>query len=102
MYLWVSRDASKTWSKPIRVNTPDLRSNVLPALTGGTAAGRVGVGWDGTPNTPDATAAAHHWRYYAAQSWDYGSHFVQIPLSGPDVHIGAICTLGVLCTSGRQ
>ena len=102
MYLWVSRDGGKSWSKQIRVNTPDLRSNVLPALTGGTAPGRVGVGWYGTPTTATATDPANHWRYYAAESWDFGAHFSQRPLSGPDVHVGAICTLGVLCTGGRQ
>jgi hypothetical protein len=102
MYLWVSRDGSKTWSKAIRVNTPDLRTNVLPALTGGTAAGRVGLGWYGTPTTAAATDTSNHWRYYAAESSDFGAHFVQLPLSGPDVHVGAICTLGILCTGGRQ
>src|SRR3954463_2927686 len=102
MYLWVSRDGAKTFSKAIRVNTPDLRTNVLPALTGGTAPGRVGVGWYGSPTTKDATDPADHWRYYAAQSWDFGAHFIQIPLSGPDVHVGPICTLGILCTGGRQ
>ena len=102
MYLWVSRDGAKTWSKAIRVNTPDLLTNVLPALTGGTAPGRVGLGWYGTPTSADATNAADHWRYYAAESYDFGAHFVQIPLSGPDVHVGAICTLGILCTGGRQ
>ncbi len=102
MYLWVSKDGAKTWSKAIRVNTPDLKTNVLPALTGGTAAGRVGLGWYGTPTTTQATDTTNHWRYYAAESSDFGSHFVQIPLSGPDVHVGAICTLGVLCTGGRQ
>src|SRR3954463_5772277 len=102
MYLWVSRDGANTWSKAIRVNTPDLRTNVLPALTGGTAPGRVGLGWYGTPTTPNATDTSNHWRYYAGESSDYGAHWVQIPLSGPDVHVGSICTLGVLCTGGRQ
>src|SRR5206468_777414 len=49
-----------------------------------------------------ATDTSNHWRYYGAESSDYGAHFVQIPLSGPDVHVGPICTLGILCTGGRQ
>jgi hypothetical protein len=102
MYLWASKDQGETWTKPIRVNTPDLKSNVLPGIAGGLRAGQVTAGWYGTSDSSDATAADAHWRYYAAESFDYGQHFVQIPLSGPDIHAGPICTLGTLCTSGRD
>ena len=102
MYLWASKDKGETWSKPIRVSTPDLKSNVLPALTGGLRAGQAAVGWYGTPTTTDANDPGDHWRYYAAETFDYGQHFTQIPLSGEDIHVGPICTLGILCTSGRE
>src|SRR4051794_16611134 len=87
MHLWVSRDGAKTWSKAIRVNTPDLRTNVLPALTGGTAAGRVGLGWDGAPTPPVGPATPHPRRHYPAPAPDLGAPSAPIPPSGPDVHV---------------
>ena len=102
MYLWTSKDQGETWSKAIKVNSDDLQANVLPALTGGLRAGQVALGWYGTPTTADATDPGDHWRYYAAESFDYGSHFVQVPISDADIHVGPICTLGLLCTGGRE
>src|SRR5204863_4082846 len=50
-YLWVSRDQGKTFSKsPIKVNSADLRTNVMSAVAAGKKAGQVVVGWYASQN----------------------------------------------------
>jgi hypothetical protein len=67
-----SKDGGRTWSAPIRVSVPGLRSALFPVITAGDD-GRIGLafygttdapsGWDGNPG--DARASVR-WRLYAA------------------------------------
>ena len=99
-YLWVSRDGAKTFSKPITVNTSDVKTNVMPAVAAGLKPGQVVVGWYGSQNitTPDDTKG--EWRYYLARSDDYGASWDRATVTPTVFHYGDICTVGIVCTTG--
>src|SRR5256714_3635319 len=60
-YLWVSHDQGSTWSKPpIQVNTPDLKSNALPALAVGNGPGQLAIGFYGSGIQGDPSDDANH------------------------------------------
>jgi hypothetical protein len=101
-YLWVSRDAAKTFSGPIKVNSGDLATNVMSAVAAGKKPGQVVVGWYGSQNakTPNDTKA--EWRYYVARSDDYGTTWQQATITPNVFHYGDICTVGILCTDGNR
>jgi hypothetical protein len=101
-YLWVSRDGAKTFSKPIKVNSADLTTNVMSAVAAGNKPGQVVLGWYGSRNakTPNDTKA--EWRYYVARSDDYGATWQQATITPNVFHFGDICTVGILCTSGNR
>lgn len=102
VYLFVSHDQGTTWSAPIRVNTPDLTANVLPALAGGLARDQVAVGWYGTSTSGDPNDTSDEWRYYVATSTDAGATFQQATVTPTPYHYGDVCTLGILCTGNRN
>jgi hypothetical protein len=87
VWLFRSDDSGKTWSKPLRVNTPGLRANMLPTIAGGLRKGEVTVGWYGSAETT-RSSADNVWRYYIASSFDGGKTFAQTAASGV-VHEGA-------------
>jgi hypothetical protein len=101
-YLWVSRDAAKTFAGPIKVNSGDLATNVMSAVAAGKKPGQVVVGWYGSQNakTPNDTKA--QWRYYVARSDDYGATWQQTTITPNVFHYGDICTVGILCTNGNR
>ena len=101
-YLWVSRDAAKTFAGPIKVNSADLATNVMSAVAAGKRPGQVVVGWYGSQNakTPNDTKA--EWRYYVARSDDYGATWQQATITPNVFHYGDICTVGILCTNGNR
>jgi hypothetical protein len=87
VWLFRSDDKGRTWSKPIRVNTPGLRANMLPTVAGGLRKGQVAVGWYGSP-ADSRSSADNAWKYYVATSFDGGKSFAQTAASGV-VHEGA-------------
>ncbi|HET6874155.1 MAG TPA: sialidase family protein, partial [Acidimicrobiales bacterium] len=96
VYLFVSKDHGATWSKPITVNRPDTKANVMPALVGGLQAGQVAIGWFGCTANGDPNQCTK-WDYYATQSTDAGQTFTTpVDLTG-DIHNANICTVGVYC-----
>jgi hypothetical protein len=101
-YLWVSRDGAKTFTKPIKVNSADLTTNVMSAVAAGNKPGHVVIGWYGsrTAKTPNDTKA--EWRYYLARSDDYGATWQQATVTPNTFHYGDICTVGILCVSGNR
>jgi hypothetical protein len=101
-YLWVSRDGAKTFTKPIKVNSADLATNVMSAVAAGTRPGQVVISWYGSRNakTPNDTKA--EWRYYLARSDDYGATWQQATVTPNTFHYGDICTVGILCVSGNR
>src|SRR5436190_8031541 len=101
-YLWVSRDAAKTFSKPIKVNSADLKTNVMSAIATGKKPGQVVVGWYGSSNATNPNDTKGVWRYYVARSDDYGATWQQATITANPFHYGDICTVGILCTSGNR
>ncbi|MCU1461402.1 MAG: exo-alpha-sialidase, partial [Acidimicrobiales bacterium] len=98
IWLFTSTDHGVTWSKqPVRVNSPDLKANVLPAVVGGLGKGQVAIGWFGTTTSGDPNGLKNQWRYYAATSTDSGKTFQQTTVTPGVIHYGDICTQGVFC-----
>ncbi|HVA59328.1 MAG TPA: sialidase family protein [Mycobacteriales bacterium] len=103
IWLFVSHDGGQTWTAPIRVNTPNLTANVLPAITGGLGSNQVALGWFGSSTSGDPNNTKDRWNYYVATSLDGGRTFQQsaVALSGKwagsYVHYGDICTQGLFC-----
>jgi hypothetical protein len=91
IYLIHSADGGLHWSKPVRVDSGGLRSNVMPALAVG-APGRVDLSWYGSRN-PDFTSGRARWAEEFAQSLNALSArptFRQRRVSTGLVHLGSI------------
>jgi hypothetical protein len=101
-YLWVSRDGAKTFSKPTKVNSGDLKTNVMSALTAGTKPGHVAISWYGSQNATDPNDTKGIWRYYLAASDDYGASWERATITPNAFHYGDICTVGILCVQGNR
>lgn len=101
-YVWTSRDAGKSFGPPQKVNGPNLKANVMPAIAAGTKAGQVVVGWYGSENATDPNDTKGEWRYYVARSSDYGASWDQATITRNVFHFGDVCTVGILCTSGNR
>ncbi len=97
VWLFVSHNHGQTWSRPLRVNTPNLRANVMPAVVGGLRGNEVAVSWFGTSTSGDPNYTKDQWRYYVATSFDGGRHFNQTTVTPRPIHYGDICTEGVYC-----
>jgi hypothetical protein len=97
VWLFVSHDRGVHWSKPIRVNTPGLKANVMPAVVGGLRRNEVAVGWFGTKTNGDPNFLKNQWRYYVATSFDGGKSFAQTTVTKNVIHYGDICTQGLFC-----
>jgi len=98
VWLFVSHDHGVHWAAPIRVNTPNLRANVMPAVVGGLRGNEVAVGWFGTSDSGDPNYLKSQWRYYVATSFDGGKHFSQTTVTPSPIHYGDICTQGLFCS----
>src|SRR3954453_12403675 len=99
-YLWVSRDQAKTFSKPITVNSSDLKTNVMSAVAAGNKPGQVVVGWYGSQNAPNPNDTKAEWRYYLARSDDFGKTWDRATVTPEPFHYGDICTAGINCSTG--
>lgn len=106
VYLDISQDGGRSWSKPRTVNVPPARSGALPTVAA-SAPGHVDIAWygaerDGPSNdqtvmgAPGAPGAAP-WRVYFAKSTDGGRSFQQADATST-VHTGIICTSANACT----
>jgi hypothetical protein len=87
VWLFRSDDRGRTWTHPIRVNTPGLRANMLPTVAGGLRRGEVAIGWYGATGS-SRSDGENSWRYYVATSFDGGRSFAQTAVTGV-MHEGA-------------
>jgi hypothetical protein len=101
-YLFVSKDQAKTFSKPIKVNSADLVTNVMSAVGAGNKPGEVALAWYASKNAKTPNDPKAEWRYYVARSEDYGATWQQETITAQPFHYGDICTVGILCTSGNR
>jgi hypothetical protein len=97
VWMFVSHDHGVHWTAPIRVNTPNLKANVMPAIVGGLRGNEVAVGWFGTSTNSDPNNQTNQWRYYVSTSFDGGKHFAQTTVTPAPIHYGDICTQGLFC-----
>src|SRR5947209_13550181 len=115
IYMAVSTDHGAHWGSPVRVPaTPSLQTNLFPWIAAGDA-GRVDIVWYGTPtlgscpNQPCGSSAIQaHWSVMMAQSLNAivkgapnaAPSFTTTHVSEVSNHFGAICTMGIGCTTG--
>src|SRR5438445_12768147 len=117
IYMAVSTDHGATWGAPVRVTaaTPTLQTNVFPWIAAGDP-GRVDIVWYGTPtlgscpSQPCGSSALinAHWSVMMAQSLNAivngkpnaSPSFTTTQVSEVSNHFGAICTMGIGCTTG--
>jgi hypothetical protein len=117
VYLASSSDGGKTWTKPIDVSAhvPGLKTNVFPWVAAGSR-GRVDIVWYGThtlgkcPKQPCGPSAIHgRWSVYMTQTLNAVSSsakanphpaFTSTKVNEYSPHFGAICTMGLGCSTG--
>lgn len=101
-YVWTSRDQAKTFQGPFKVNSPDLKANVMSAIAAGNRPGEVVAGWYASQNAGDPNDTKGQWRYYVSRSSDYGKTWSQAMVTPSVFHYGDICTVGIACVSGNR
>jgi hypothetical protein len=116
IYMSVSTNHGATWGTPVQVSaaTPTLQTNLMPWAAAGDA-GRVDIVWYGTPtlgscpNQPcGSSAITAHWSVMMAQSLNAvvngqpnpSATFTSTQVSELSNHYGAICTMGIGCSTG--
>ena len=116
IYMAVSTDHGAHWGAPVRVTaaTPSLQTNLFAWIAAGDP-GRVDIVWYGTPtlgscpNQPCGSSAIQaHWSVMMAQSLNTivkgapnpTPSFTTTQVSEVSNHFGAICTMGIGCTTG--
>lgn len=117
IYMASSADKGATWSAPINVSAqvPGLQTNLFPWLAAGSQ-GRLDIVWYGSPtlgNCPSAPCGSGEingpWNVYMAQTLDAVSSSGTVNPSPTwsttrvnefSNHYGAICTMGIGCTTG--
>lgn len=116
IYMAVSVDHGLHWGPAIRVTaaTSGLKTNIFPWIAAGDS-GRVDIVWYGTstlgscPNQPCGSGSIQaHWSVMMAQSLNAIANgapnpsptFTSSKVSEVSNHFGAICTMGIGCTTG--
>jgi hypothetical protein len=101
-YLFVSRDAGRHFSPPIKVNRGVPQAAQLPWIAAGKGRGEALIGWYGSTASPDANSDKGRWRYNVAETLDYGHTFLRRRLTRRPTHFGNICNLGVICGADQD
>jgi hypothetical protein len=68
VYLFVSRDAGRHFSRPIKVNRGVPQAAQLPWIAAGKGPGEALIGWYGSTASPDANSDKGRWRYNVAET----------------------------------
>jgi len=108
VYYSFSTDRGRTWSAPIRVNRPPVKTAIFPWAVAGDA-GKLdivyyGTSYDGRETSPDTYPPSVDWYAYFAQNLNATephSRFTQVQAT-PIVHRGAVCESGIGCTGNRD
>lgn len=103
-YYIVSKDRSRTWSQPVRVDDVPLNQGVQIYSTGmAGASGVLDLAWYGSRNATDPSDKLANWKVHFAQVRNATSANPKITHSLVNVkpiHIGDICLNGLLCIAG--
>ena len=100
-----SRDRGLTWSKPLRINSPDSETAAMPWVAAGKA-GDVAVAWYGTNGTfaPEGAPPSARWYAWVARSLNATSsrpRFSRARMSETPMRFGPLCVTGVGCSDRR-
>lgn len=101
IYLFSSTDAGQHWTGPTLVGNTKA-AYMLPAATGGPAAGQLAIGYFRTTNgVTDPNNTSAQWTYSTAQSTNAAAakptfNFADVR-PGTIYHYGDICNEGILC-----
>jgi hypothetical protein len=107
LYLMTSTTHGRTWSRPHRVDSNGLGSNVFPAIVAGSP-GRIAMTWYGTKSNDFNDTSAQWSEMFASSVNALGKHphFTQSRISAGDtpVHAADICQAGTFCavTGGNR
>jgi LPXTG-motif cell wall-anchored protein len=107
VFVLSSTDKGTTWTQPHKIVT-DVAAHMMPAATTGPQAGQLAVGYFRSTNgKTDPTDKTAKWTYSVAESTNAtageAAAYQTADLNpGFVYHSGAICNLGLLCTSGRE
>lgn len=101
IYLLSSRDHGRTWSAPLKLNTPSS-ADMMPAAVAGPRPGQLAVGYFQTVNgVTNPNSLKGQWGYSTAESGNASAahpRFTYAPVNhGFVYHHGQICNLGILC-----
>jgi hypothetical protein len=117
VYLAVSSNGGATWTKPINVSAhvPGPKTNIFPWVAAGSR-GRVDIVWYGTPTLGKCpkqpcgpSAIKGVWNVYMAQALNAVNRrgkanpkptFRTTKVTEYSPHYGAICTMGIGCSTG--
>jgi hypothetical protein len=116
IYMAVSTDHGAHWGAPVRVTaaTPTLQTNLFPWIAAGDP-GRVDIVWYGTPTLGScpsqpcgSSGIQAHWSVMMTQSLNTivngapntAPSFTTTQVSEVSNYFGAICTVGIGCTTG--
>jgi len=97
VYLFVSRDSGRHFSRPIKVNRGVPQAAQLQWIAAGKGRGEAVIGWYGSTASPNPNSNKGRWRYRVAETFDYGHTFLRHRISKRPTHYGNICNLGVIC-----
>lgn len=96
IYLSISKDRGKSWSKPTKVSSASEKISILPTIVAGDT-GKVAIAWYGSPD-PAITrynAPNSQWYVFASVSLDALSDhptFEETKVSAEPMHRNSICT----------
>ena len=96
-----SKDGGKTWNAVQVINAAPAATTIMPWIVAGSA-GRVAVGFYGSPSTMNPTTNYGPWNGYVAESTDADSAtptFTQDQFTDRPNHIDPICLSGLGCTT---
>jgi hypothetical protein len=102
VYLFVSRDRGRHFSRPIKVNRGASQAAQLQWIAAGKGRGEALIGWYGSTASPDPNSNKGRWRYHVAETLDYGRSFLKRRLTRRPTHFGNICNLGVICGADQD
>ncbi|MCU1589638.1 MAG: hypothetical protein JWP11_894 [Frankiales bacterium] len=103
-YYVVSKDKSKSWSKPVKVDDAPMAAGAQVYATGQAgAAGVVDIAWYGADAAASPADKTANWKVHFAQVRNATSAHPSITRSLIDadpIHKGDICLNGLLCIAG--
>ena len=104
VYVAVSRDKGKTWTKPRAMGREfRIANSRFPIAVAGDG-DRAVIAYLGTPEEGDASLQSFEgvWHMYASHTYDRGKTWKTVRVTNHPVQVGSICTAGTTCGSNRN